>query len=147
MCMKETFWRRLAEKIEMPQLIDDQRFCTFAARLEHRNELVGILKNVFRRHTTAEWLERLRGEVPCGPVNTVAEALREPQVLAREMVVEYEHPRFGTVRDVGCPIKIDDAAPQFRAAPALGADTESVLRELLGMSIDDIESLRSKGAI
>ena len=146
-CMKEKFWRRLVERMELPHLLRDTRFATFPDRLEHRAELIPLLNGVFRTKRTAEWLDRLRGHVPCAPVNTIGEALQDEQVLARKMVIAYEHPRFGTMREVGCPIKIDAVEPRYGPASALGADTEQVLRELLEMDSAAIQELRTKGAI
>jgi crotonobetainyl-CoA:carnitine CoA-transferase CaiB-like acyl-CoA transferase len=147
MCMKEKFFQRLVHLLGLGHLASDPRFATFADRLEHRDELIPLLKEVLRTRTTEEWLALMRDQVPCAPVNDVGEALRDEQVLARDMVVSFEHPRFGTVRDVGCPIKIDGAEPVFRAAAPLGADTEDVLRELLGMREAEIAELKRKGAI
>src|SRR5206468_97766 len=83
-CMKEKFWERLVERIGLAHLRDDPRFRTFADRLAHRDALRPILRAEFLRHTTAEWIERLRGQVPIAPVYAVEEALADPQVLARE---------------------------------------------------------------
>jgi len=147
MCMKEKFWQRLAEGMGLAHLVDDPRFRTFADRLQHRDLLIPMLKEVFRMKTNDEWLALLRGRVPIAPVYTVAEALHAEQVLARDMVISYEHPRFGTIREVGCPIKIGGVEPRFSAASALSADTESLLRRLLGMDRAEIKALRGKGVI
>ncbi|MBI4514680.1 MAG: CoA transferase [Deltaproteobacteria bacterium] len=147
MCMKEKFWTRLAERLGLGHLLDDPRFRTFADRLAHRGELVAILKDVMRGKTNAEWLALLRGHVPCAAVATIEEALQNEQVLAREMVVAYEHPRFGNIREVGCPIKIDDIRPRYGPASPLGADTEDLLESLLGLSTGEISALRAAGAI
>lgn len=147
MCMKEKFWQRLAERIGRPELAADPRFASFEARLQHRAVLIPILKDVFRTRSTADWLEVLRDHVPVSPVNTIPQALADPQVLARDMVVSYEHPRFGTVRQVGCPIKIDDLEPRYGPASPLGADTRDLLRGLLHMDDAAIERLQKKGAI
>jgi crotonobetainyl-CoA:carnitine CoA-transferase CaiB-like acyl-CoA transferase len=147
MCMKEKFWQRMVELIERPELADDPRFRTFADRLAHRDELIPLLKARFAEKTTAEWLAILHGAVPCGPIASVAEALRNPQVQARQMVVSFEHPHFGTVRQIGCAIKIDDTQPRYRAAPAVGADTDALLRDLLALSDTEIAELRECGAI
>ena len=147
MCMKEKFWQRLAERMDLVELLEDARFKTFADRLENRDALIPILKERFETKTTGEWLSRLSGAVPCAPVNTISEALNDEQIRAREMVVGYEHPRFGTIRQVGCPIKIDDVRPRYTHAARLGADTDGVLRDLLQMDTDTIEELRRKGAI
>jgi len=146
MCMKEKFWERLVERIGLAHLRDDPRFRTFADRLVHRDALRPILGADFRRHTTAEWLERLRGRVPIAPVYAVEEALADEQVLAREMVVAVDHPRFGRLREVGCPIKVDGVAPRYAPAAPLGADTAAVLAEI-GIGPGELEELRRRGAV
>lgn len=147
MCMKEKFWQRLADRLGLAHLKDDPRFRTFQDRLTHRQELIPLLKEVLRTKTTDEWLGILRGQVPCAPVYEVARALRDDQVLAREMVITVEHPSFGPLREVGCPIKIDDVRPRYGPASALGADTDELLHELLGLSHVEIQRLRERGAI
>ena len=147
MCMKEKFWKRLAHRMNLSRLADDPRFATFADRMQHRDELLPMLKRVMLAKTTAEWLEILQGHVPCAPVYTVEEALRDEQVLVREMVIEVEHPQFGRLREVGCPIKMADVRPRYGAGARLGADTDALLRTLLRMSKDEIQALRNQGAI
>ncbi len=147
MCMKEKFWQRLADRIGLGHLKDDPRFRSFPDRLAHREALIGLIKGALVQKTTAEWLGILRGHVPCAPVHTVAEALDDEQVLARDMVIEVEHARFGRLRQVGCPIKIDDVQPRCQPASPLGADTDQLLRTLLGMSDAEIAALRDQGAI
>lgn len=147
MCMKEKFWKRLAHRMNLSRLADDPRFATFADRMQHRDELVPMLKRVMLTKTTAEWLEILRGHVPCAPVYTVEEALQDEQVLARDMVIEVDHPQLGTLREVGCPIKIEGVQPRYGAGARLGADTDELLRALLGLSGEDIHALHTKGAV
>jgi crotonobetainyl-CoA:carnitine CoA-transferase CaiB-like acyl-CoA transferase len=147
MCMKEKFWQRLADRLGLAHLKDDPRFRTFQDRLTHRHEFIPLLKDVLRTKTTAEWLVLLRGHVPCAPVYDVEQALQDEQVLAREMVITVDHPRFGPLREVGCPVKIDDVQPRYRPASPLGADTEDLLRDLLGLSSVEIDRLRERGAI
>ena len=140
MCMKEKFWERLVERMGLEALGRDARFRSFADRLAHRDELVRVLKDEFRRRPTAEWLERLRGHVPVAPVYDVEEALADEQVRAREMVVEVLHPVFGTLRQVGCPIKLDGVRPRYAPASALGADTAALLAEV-GVGTAALEGL------
>ena len=71
---------------------------------------------------------------------------RTAQALAREMIVEVEHPVFGALREIGCPIKVDDVAPRYRAGAALGADTEAVLAEI-GVGGDEVAALRARGVV
>jgi crotonobetainyl-CoA:carnitine CoA-transferase CaiB-like acyl-CoA transferase len=147
MCMKEKFWQRLADLLGLAHLKDEPRFRTFQDRLAHRGELIALLKDALRTKTTDEWLALLRGHVPCAPVYDVEQALKDEQVLAREMVITVDHPRFGPLREVGCPVKIDDVRPRYGPASRLGADTEDLLRDLLGLSHGEIERLRERGAI
>ena len=146
MVMKEKFWVRLVECLELPALADDARFRTFADRLAHREELVPLLRDVFRRRSTADWLARLRGRVPVAPVYTVEEALADEQVGAREMIVAVDHPLFGALRELGCPIKIEGVAPSYTPGAALGADTASLLAEV-GVGMDELTALRARGVI
>jgi crotonobetainyl-CoA:carnitine CoA-transferase CaiB-like acyl-CoA transferase len=89
----------------------------------------------------------LRGRVPCAPVNTLAEALDDEQILARDMIVEVKHPRFGILREVGTPVKTDGAAPNLSPAPALGQHTDEILRALLHYDTDRIAAVRASGAL
>jgi crotonobetainyl-CoA:carnitine CoA-transferase CaiB-like acyl-CoA transferase len=146
-CNKDKFWRDLVEVLGAPALADDARFATFPARLTNRAELVTILKVLFRARTTAEWLDRLRGRVPCAPVNDVRQALADEQVLAREMIVEVEHPEFGTLKEVRSPIRTDGEIRSPVRAPKLGEHTDAILTEILQYSPATIERLRAAGAI
>jgi crotonobetainyl-CoA:carnitine CoA-transferase CaiB-like acyl-CoA transferase len=146
MCMKEKFWARLIERMELPALRDDPRFCTFADRLAHRDALVPALQAAFRRRTTEEWVACLRGHVPVAPVHSVEEALGDDHVLAREMVVTVEHPRFGPLREVGCPIKLDGARPRYGPASGLGADTPALLAEI-GIAPRELAALQARGVV
>lgn len=147
MCMKDKFWLRLTELLGRPDLARDRRYAGFSERLQHRDALLAELEPIFRTRTTAEWIALLLGQVPCAPVNDVAQALADEQVAHRNMVVSVEHPRYGTLREVGCPIKIDDIEPRYAPGAALGADTEAILGEWLHLSAADIETLRRQGAI
>jgi crotonobetainyl-CoA:carnitine CoA-transferase CaiB-like acyl-CoA transferase len=147
MCMKEKFWSRLTELIGRPDLARDPRYAGFGARLEHRAALLAELEPMFHARTTDEWIALLRGQVPCAPVNTIGEALAEEQTLHRDMVVSVDHPRYGALREVGCPIKIAGVEPRYRPGAALGADTDAILRDWLGMSAIEIAALRNEGAV
>ena len=146
---QDVFWRRLCAVIDEPALADDPRFSTNAGRVEHRAILVPHLERLFRARTTAEWLARLRAaEVPAAPVNNLDGAFAEPPVAEREMIVEYEHPDVGKVRLPGNPIKMSGMAGAIsKPAPRLGEHTDAVLRQLLGLTVDQIADLRRQGAI
>ena len=146
-CNKDKFWRDLVETLGVPELAEDDRFRTFADRFTNRDVLVSLLHARFTTRTTADWLDRLRGRVPCAPVNDVRQALADPQVLARDMIVEVEHPEFGTLREVRSPVRTEGEIRRPRRAPRLGEHTDPILRDVLGYSASTIARLRSAGVI
>jgi crotonobetainyl-CoA:carnitine CoA-transferase CaiB-like acyl-CoA transferase len=146
-CAKEKFWHRLCEAVEMPELLADPRFADFATRREHEAELLPQLAAAFRRRTTDQWIAELEARgVPCGPVNSVAEAMLDPQTKARGMIVETEHPVFGTVRQVAGPVRVGDRKAPPRRGPRMGEDVDDVLRSILGYDEATIASLTADGA-
>jgi crotonobetainyl-CoA:carnitine CoA-transferase CaiB-like acyl-CoA transferase len=146
-CAKEKFWEALIDALELDHLRADPRFATFTDRLAHKQELLAILAPRFLERTTEEWLARLRGRVPCAPVNTVRQALEDEQVRAREMIVEVEHPEYGTIREVASPIRTEGVAVRPARAPRLGEHTEEVLRDVLGYGPERVAALRASGAL
>jgi CoA:oxalate CoA-transferase len=143
----EAFWPGLARALGRADLIEDPRFRDNDARRAHRAELSAAMESAAAALDSVELIERLRSEgVPGAPINSVAEALADPQVTAREMVIELEG-RGGTIRTVGNPVKMPGVRSASSAPPRLGADTESVLRELAGLSGDQIAALAAAGAI
>ena len=145
-CNKPKFWDALVEALELPEIAADPRFASFADRAAHREALLPQLSARFRERTTAEWLARLRGRVPCAPVNTVAEALEDEQVRAREMIIEVKHPELGTLREVASPVKTPGAITAPAPAPKLGEHTGALLADLLGYDAAKIAALRATGA-
>jgi len=146
-CNKDKFWQALLERMDLPALGRDPRFAGFAERLAHKAELVALLKARFVEKTTAEWLGLLRGHVPCAPVNSVAQALEDEQVRAREMILDIEHPHFGRIREVAGPIRTKGEIRQPAPAPALGEHTEAILSGILGYGRQTIARLRAEGVI
>ena len=146
-CNKDKFWRDLVETLGVPELAEDDRFRAFADRFTNRDALVSLLHARFTTRTTADWLDRLRGRVPCAPVNDVRQALADPQVLARDMIVEVEHPEFGTLREVRSPVRTEGEIRRPQRAPRLGEHTDPILRDVLGYSASTIARLRSAGVI
>jgi crotonobetainyl-CoA:carnitine CoA-transferase CaiB-like acyl-CoA transferase len=146
-CPKEKFWRRLAVVLGLGELPDDPRFASFAARHQHAAELLGILEPAFRARSTAPLLAELGAAgVPCGPVNDLPGALDDRQTAARGLVVETDHPRFGTVRQVGAIARVGAEAPAYRRAPLLGEDGDAILRGLLGYDQATLAELAAAGA-
>jgi crotonobetainyl-CoA:carnitine CoA-transferase CaiB-like acyl-CoA transferase len=129
-CAKEKFFQALSQAIGMPELASDSRFGTFAARHQHRDDLVQLLSQRFREGTTAAWLDRLRGQVPCAPVRDLPEALAVEGLQERGMLASYEHAQLGTVSSVGVPLRVSGFTPRYRTSPGLGADTADLLEQL-----------------
>jgi crotonobetainyl-CoA:carnitine CoA-transferase CaiB-like acyl-CoA transferase len=138
-CPKEKFWRRLVEVIGRPDLANDPRFATSADRRANRSILEPLLDRCLVTKPAVEWIRLLTAAgVPCAPVNDVAEAIADPQTDARRMVVETQHPRWGTVRQVASPVKVGDAPVAYRRAPTRDEDREDILRDLLGDSAEPV---------
>lgn len=147
MCNKEKFWAVFAEKIGRPDLATDARFANFAARLKHRAELTELLDAVLTTRTSAEWMEMLGGHVPVSPVYDVGEALQNPFVSDSNLVRDFERPEGGEpVRMLAGPIRVDGQQTPARAAPAMGYDTDAILRRL-GYDAGAISALREKKVI
>ncbi len=147
LCAKEKFWLSLIRLMGLGDLEHEPRFGSFADRLAHKDALVPVLEARFATRTTAEWLATLRGQVPCAPVNSVREALADEQVRAREMILEVDHPVFGRLRQVACPIKTAGAITEPAPGPRLGEHTDQLLADLLGYGAGTIDSLRARGVI
>lgn len=145
---KEKFWERMAQALGRADLLADRRFATFDDRLAHKDDLIRELDQTFGQQTTDHWLEVLEAEgVPCAPVNTVGQALVDPQVVAREAVFESPHPLWGSVTHVASPIRVGSQGHVHGSAPRLGADTAAVLREDLGYGEERVTELSRLGVI
>jgi len=144
----DKFFQELCEGLDRKELASDPRFVTRADRLKNKEALYDILEKVFLEKPGEEWLQRLEGRLPAGPINTVDMALSDPQVLARNMVVETAHRSGEKMKLLGTPIKMSPAGePQFTPPPALGEQTEQVLKDLLNISPLEIKQLREKKII
>jgi crotonobetainyl-CoA:carnitine CoA-transferase CaiB-like acyl-CoA transferase len=145
----EKFWQAFCRVLGVGELADDPRFCDNDRRRENREELVPTLEEIFRTRPGDEWLHLLsEAQVPCGPINTLDRLFADPQVAARNMVVEMEHPTVGQLRSMGNPVKTPpmDEGP-FEPPPLHGQHTDEVLRELLGYSAGRVLQLRESRVI
>ncbi len=142
-------WKKFCEHVKQPELIDDSRFSTNALRTENHEELFPILAEIMRQRSTEQWVTALEEiGVPCGPVNTVDKVASDPQVRAREMIVEVEHQMTGAVGIPGVPIKLSETPGSVDApAPNLGEHTGEILTGLLGMAPDDVDRLKRQGVV
>lgn len=141
-------WLRLVEVIDMPELALDTRFTDNAQRMQNLPQLVDILSTSLKLHNTADWLARLEAVgVPASPVLSIGEMLADPQVIARDMVVEVEHSRLGRTRALGSPVKFSQTPTSIsRGAPQLGEHTREILLEY-GYREIEIETLAADGDI
>ena len=144
----QTNWIRLINALGASELSGDPRFLENSDRIKNVQELDAILSESFKKHTTEDWLTILEDAgVPAGPVASMTEMLDLPQTLAREMVVEVEHSRLGSVKTLGFPVKFSkNPAVISRGAPVLGEHTREILDEL-GYSEEEILELQGKGII
>jgi crotonobetainyl-CoA:carnitine CoA-transferase CaiB-like acyl-CoA transferase len=141
-------FRRLAGILRRPELGIDPRYATNADRVRHYDALRDTLSRLFSSWTRADLLAALTAAgVPCSAVRSVTEALQDPQLSAREMIIPLEHVSAGGIRVLGSPLKLSETPASVRTPPpALGQHTDAVLREI-GMSESDIASLRAARAI
>jgi crotonobetainyl-CoA:carnitine CoA-transferase CaiB-like acyl-CoA transferase len=145
----EKFWEKLCRVLDLGHLAKDAKFCTNDLRREHKGELLPILEKKFLEKTAAEWLRLLADDgIPSAPVNTVDRVLSDPQLLARNMLVEVNHPVHGKVKVLGNPVKMSALGQEtFAPAPSLGEHTREILSELLGYSEKQIEKLKKEKLI
>jgi crotonobetainyl-CoA:carnitine CoA-transferase CaiB-like acyl-CoA transferase len=141
-------WERIARTIGRPELVDDARFKTNGDRMKNLEALVPLIAERTRTRSSAEWVREFEAAgVPVGPINKIGDVLGDPQVKARDMVVEVEHSRVGKTPAIGLPIKFSETPGNVRrGAPVLGEHTEQVLTAL-GYSASRIEELRKEGAV
>ncbi|WP_460993552.1 CaiB/BaiF CoA transferase family protein, partial [Sinomonas soli] len=144
----DSLWTKFAGALGRADLGDDPRFATNPSRVAHRDELIPILEQELRQANTQEWVARLDAAgVPVGPIQTVDQALKDPQVLARGMVAEVEHPEAGPLKVVNCPVRLTRTPAAVRTAPPLlGQHSDEILTGL-GFSRSDIDQLHESGAV
>jgi len=140
---------RFSEIAGRPEWAADERFRKNSERVKHRAQVDGMIGEALARDTTAAWIEKLRAAgVPCGPINSVAEALNDPHTLARGLVQTVEHPAVGELKMVGIPYTFSGTPATIRRPPpTLGQHTDEVLRNELGLTAERIAALRAEKAI
>jgi CoA:oxalate CoA-transferase len=138
----------LCDVVGIPEVKTDQRFLTKASRAKHAQEISRIFGPLFEQRPKEHWIGLLEEcGVPCGPVNNVREMVESPQVQAREMIIEMEHPKAGKIKMAGSPIKSSLTPVSFRCPPpTLGQDTEKVLFDL-GYSREEINLFKAEHVI
>ncbi len=141
-------WRKMCDALGLTELKDHPKYAVNVNRVANREELVGILTEYTKQRESSEIIERLKqAGVPSGPINDLTQLLAHPQVQAREMIQEVEHPTIGMLKMLGIPIKLSDTPGSVRKAPPLlGENTEEVLKQL-GYSEEDLIKLKEQGVI
>jgi CoA:oxalate CoA-transferase len=142
-------WRRFCQIIGTPELADDPKFATTAARRTYQAETAAIIQGWTSQRTKAEVVSTLaEGGVPAAPVNDVAEMVADPQIQAREMFVEIEHPVYGPIKITGTPLKLSETPGRVeRLAPLPGEHNEAIFVGLLGHSQEDLARWQEAGVI
>lgn len=147
-CGNDLLWVKFCEIIGRPDLAADKRFASNHSRCEHMTVLLPVLNDVMSVHSSGYWLPRLEAaHVPAGPINTISQVLSDPQVVARNMLLELTHPVAGLIKIPGSPIKLSDTPAEVRfPAPVLGQHNEEILNSL-GYSSQQIEEFRTQSVI
>ena len=145
----QKLWKIFCPVIGRPDLTEDPRFATVRNRAVNRPALAAILQEVFLTRSFEDWEALLlANDVPVGAINDLAQVAKHPQVEARGALVDLDHPKAGKVRMVGpVPRLSATPPPKFVPAPTLGQHTAEVLRDVLGMSADEIAALAASGAV
>lgn len=144
----DRMWQGVCDAVEHPEWATDERFATTSQRAAHRAELIPMLSDVFRTRTVAEWIQRLSAHgVPCTSINSIDKVVVDPQVTAREMVVEVQHPTAGPLRMAGLPVKLSDTPGHITShPPLLGEHSIDILRGM-GLSQECIDELVRKKVV
>ncbi|SNR33283.1 CaiB/BaiF CoA transferase family protein [Puniceibacterium sediminis] len=142
-CLTERFWHNFARCLDLENLITDPRFAVYEQRLANRDALEQEICARMAGNTTQYWLERLSEfDVPNAPILSIAEALEQPHVSARNMIETVTHPQVGDLKLVRSPMLFDGQGPDTSAAPALlGENSRDILREKLGLDQNTIDDL------
>ncbi len=148
-CGNDNLFGKFCRVAGCEALAKDSRFASNGDRVKNRSSLVPMLAAIITKRTTADWVSALDAAgVPCGPINTLAQAFAEPQAMAREMTFRLPHPLAGEVPLIGSPMKFSGTPIRHELPPpVLGQHSEEILRGMLGMSAEDVAKLRAAGAI
>jgi crotonobetainyl-CoA:carnitine CoA-transferase CaiB-like acyl-CoA transferase len=148
-CGNDNLFNKFCEVAGCAELARDERFATNGKRVENRAVLTPLLANTFARRTTREWVESLEAAgVPNGPINNIAQVFEEPQVVARGVKIELEHPTAGKVPLVASPMRFSATPLEHKAPPpTLGQHTDEILRDMLGLDAAAIAELRAANIV
>jgi formyl-CoA transferase len=144
----ERIWERFCQGMKREDLKDHPDYAVNSVRVAHRGAIVSMLQEIFLTRPVAEWVADLQAvNVPCGPINDLADVFADPQVLARDMYQEMPHPTLGTIKQTGLPIKFSRTPGGLdRHPPLLGEHNQEILSSL-GYSDADVQSLKDGSVI
>ena len=144
----ERIWERFCQGMEREDLKDHPDYATNSVRVNNRGAMVSMLQEIFLTRPVAEWVKDLQAaNVPCGPINDLADVFADPQVLARNMYLEMAHPTLGSIKQTGLPIKFSLTPGGLdRHPPLLGEHNQEILKSL-GYSEADVQSLKAQSVI
>ena len=145
MCMTDKFWQLLVERTQHPELADDPRFNSMAARAENRDALTAALDDIFETEETDHWFALLQTHIPVAPVYDLPNALNNPFVESIGMMQTMPHREFGEYRGLSNPIKIDNQRLDTQCGAGLGADNATILGDELG--VENLQDLAERGVI
>lgn len=145
----DALWKKYCAVCGLEKIVDDPEFATNPERNKNYEKLRPILADCMKEKTTAQWQECLDDAgIPNGPINYVDQVLENEQVLAREMIVEVEHPKAGKLKMPGVAIKLSETPGEIRmAAPLLGEHGEEILKKYLGYDENMVNSLKADGVL
>ncbi len=145
----QLIWQRFCQITAKPDLLDDPQFATAAARRDHRDQVVAIIQEWSGTRTKADVVSTLTSAgVPAAPVNNVAEMVEDPQIQARDMFVERNHPTYGPVKITGTPLKLSKTPGRVETlAPMPGEHNEEIYLGLLGHSTEDLRQWEEDGVL
>ena len=148
-CGNDNLFGKFCDVAGCRELVADPRFATNGKRVENRAELTRLLEGIFKVRTTREWVEMLEtAGVPNGPINNIKQVFEEPQVIARGLRIELDHPTAGAVPLVASPMRFSGTPLEFKAPPpTLGQHTDEILRSVLKLGDSDIARLRADGIV
>jgi len=144
----DRFWADFCKVLGIEELRDDPRFNVIATRREHAEELIAILDKVFLTKNRDEWIKAFESvDIPCGPVNDYGDLADDPQMLANDYIVNFDHPVAGPIKTVGIPVRLSKTPGSIRiGAPELGQHKEEILLEF-GFTWEEIGKLAEEGII
>ena len=146
----DSLWVKLCEVLGRPDLAENNSFITNKLRTQNISELNAELDKTIITKTAEEWIEAIdKAGIPCGPINTIDKIMKDKQVLSRNMIVEVEDAKAGTIKIAGNPVKMSsiEEKPDRRPAPEIGENNFEIYSGLLGLSGEEIDQLKLNGVI